>query len=241
LYLQTTDSLPKVFALRLTDRYGVEHTSNKPSQDDKRVLTVTPEPVPYLDKDNYLLTVYRADGLWDGKPPNTGQWSITNPNYDWHAQSVDYWSLSYKFQNVIVPFVRVLWDKDGPGAQWASKDQQQEEAFAYIGYRLITGSEPIPSYLKFSSKLYDPILYNTEPPTLAPPNALLDDTLKGSTGSLLLSLHRVMNVFYSQKALIPGFDLEDAFEFTLWDANGNQHRLKVLFIEVRDKLQVLPQ
>jgi hypothetical protein len=42
-------------------------------------------------------------------------------------------------------------------------------------------------------------------------------------------LIRVSEIFYRQKKLIPGFDLERPFLATLWDEHGNRHPIEFGF------------
>jgi hypothetical protein len=238
LYLQTTDVLPANFVARFTDRFGAVYTSDDSggSESSKHVLTVTPRPVPAPTSDHYSLTIRRAHGKYDDGTDNP-MWTETNPNYDWNPITTDYWNLVYKFENYAVPFVRLLWDKNGPGAMWETK-QNDEEAFSFIGYMVVDKPVPNPAYFKFSSKLYDPALKLIDPETHDLPDALLKFGWEGDGGSLLFSLHRVLGILWSRRALVAGFDLEDPFTFTAWDKNGTQHRLTVGFTSGRHKLFV---
>jgi hypothetical protein len=236
LYLQTTAGLPREFVARFTNRNGIDYTTNQEGGGEvgKQTLTVTPRPVPAPTSDHYTLTIRRAHGEW-GDPTGNPNWTVTDPNYDWNPITTDYWNLVYKFENYAVPFVRLLWDKDGPSAMWET-EQNEEEAFSFIGYMMVEEPVPNPAYLQFSSKLYGPMLELVDPVTQMLPDELLKPSWQGPNGSLLFSLHRVLDVFWWRRDLVSGFDLEDPFTFTAWDKNGNQHKLTVGFTDGRDKL-----
>lgn len=241
LYLQTTSPSSETFAVRFTDRYGIVHSSNKDggSEATKQILTVPPRRVPVWITDNYKLAIRRAHGDSRGRPLEDANWNETSPNFDWNIQTVDYWSLETKSDNGQVPFIRLQWDEDGPGVQWES-EQREEDAFSYMGYFLVGQDRSETAALKFASVLYNPVLYNASPSINRPPYEMVRWEKAPGSGALILSLHRVLNVFWKQKALIPGFNFERPFMFTLWDKNGSRHRFQLSFKDGRHQLTVTP-
>lgn len=235
LYLHTTSEVPATFAVRLTDSKGVVHTSNLPagSEGNFRELKVIPRAVPRWTKQQYAMRPTRVRGEYLANPTDTFH-TPENPDFNFNLQTTDYWKLHHEVDGLQVAFVRLQWEQDGPGVQWESK-QNAEDMFTYLGYALIRPRAAVPECLAFATELYNPVLYNADPPFKElPPHATIAPSGVGNAGGLLMALIRVDKVFYRQKKLIPGFDLERAFVAKLWDEHGNPHQLSFGFLE-RDR------
>jgi hypothetical protein len=229
-YLHTTSETPASLVARLTDRDGVIHTSNIPggSEADFRVLRVIPKPVPRWSEQQYVMMPTRVRGNHLSDPTDTFH-TKENPDFDWNLYTTDYWRFYHRVDGLHVAFVRLQWAEDGPGVKWES-EQNAEDMFSYLGYALIRPGAPVPEFLEFASELYNPVLHNSNPPFEGrPPYAAVHRDEVGNAGGLLLALIRVSEIFYRQKKLIPGFDLERPFLATLWDEHGNRHPIEFGF------------
>ncbi|MGI4838918.1 MAG: hypothetical protein ACRYF9_14990 [Janthinobacterium lividum] len=226
LYLHTLAESPAVFAVRLTDIYNREHTSNVTGgEQDERELTVEPRAVPQYSSYQYDTTNKRVEGGYQSNDPSDQYWKPDNPNNAWNFTSVDYWHYQLLFDQQRIRFLRLQWEEDGPGVRWESP-YPKEDAFSYLGYMLVgVERESAPqTHLRYASELYNSVLYDSPDFTDEVPGSRVIDAEKGDTGTLLISLHRVLEVFYRQKSLIPGFNLERTFIAVLWDENGTRHR-----------------
>jgi hypothetical protein len=101
-----------------------------------------------------------------------------------------------------------------------------------------------PRNLKFASVVSDPLLYLPKVFEGTPQHAVIDHASAPAPGQLLLSVNRLLDVYYRQRAAIKEaaggtFDFEQPVSFSLWDEYGNRYGLQVSFESLnRDKLQV---
>lgn len=240
-YVQTTADTPVELVARFTDYNNVVRTSNIPSGEESnfKVLRVTPLVVPVDDESHFDITIKRVAGGHQSKPPMENLWSVTNPNFPWNLRTTDYWTFRLKDGPGIVRFKRLQWEEDGPGVKWEREANANpvanEDAFSFMGYALIPEGQK-PEFLEFAGELYNPLLWDGHSGFVdgKPPEARLRAADSGSVGTLLLALTRVTDVYYRQKASIPGFDLDRSapFKATLWDVNGTRHRLEFGFEEL---------
>jgi YD repeat-containing protein len=226
LYLHTLAESPEEFAVRLTDIDNKQHDSNSEgNQQDERILKVTPATVPTYSQAHYIVENKRVVGGYQSRPEDP-YWTPEKPNNAWNFETVDYWHYKIIYDNLQLKFYRLQWEQDGPGVRWES-EAANEDAFSYLGYLLVPakGDVPRPTHLRYGAALYDPLLYKDYPEHDGVPNSSVIPAEIGDSGTLLIALHRVLNIFYRTKALIPGFDLERTTDVSLWDEGGTRHRL----------------
>lgn len=238
-YLQTLDVLPARFAVRLTDIFNQEHTSSDSGgEQDERILTVTPEHVPLYSAYNFEIKRKRVEGGYTSNDPSEPIGTPEEPNFTRYFTTVDYWNYQLLFNGERVSFVRLQWEEDGPGVKWGSQ-VNNEDGFSYLGYVLNpVVRETVPqTHVRYATELYNPVLYNSDTFLGEVPHSKIIQGDRGDVGTLLISLNREVNIFYRQKHLIPGFDLERPFTVVLWDENGSRHRIQFAFEgEERNKI-----
>lgn len=230
-YLHTLDVLPARFAVRLTDISNQEHTSSDSGgEQDERILTVTPEHVPLYSAYNFEIKRKRVEGGYTSNDPSEPIGTPEEPNFTRYFTTVDYWNYQLLFNGERVSFVRLQWEEDGPGVRWGSQ-VANEDGFSYLGYVLNpVVREPVPqTHVRYATELYNPVLYNSDTFLGEVPHSTIIQGERGDAGTLLISLNREVKIFYRQKKLIPGFDLERPFTVVLWDQNGSRHRIQFAF------------
>lgn len=229
-YLHTLSATPAEFAVALTDIENREHTSYTGTAGDDRLLRVEPRAVPNLTSYQYDTTNTRVRGGWTGDPngPDNPNLTPENPDNQWNFVTVDYWQYQLIYDQEQLQFLRLQWEEDGPGVRWevpkVGPTPPAEDAFSYLGYMLVPVGQAKPTHLRYATEMYNPILYNDPAFNGVVPNSDLDAVHKGAPGTLLIALHRELDIFYRQKAKIAGFDLERPTIATLWDQNGTRHR-----------------
>jgi hypothetical protein len=253
-YLHTRAESPATFIARITDADNKVHASNDSGEADgmERTLTVDRRPVPtWWSQGLERIPRKRVSGGYlDLAVPPDPNYTIDNPNYDWHLRTCDYWTVAQQINQQPVRLVRLEIHGDGPPIRWES-EQNDEDMFSYIGYALIKNGST-PRTLKFALEVSDPVLYLPKVFGGTPQHAVILHESAPAPGGLLLSVNRLMDVFYRQRAHLSlrqpppikdpdtgKFDFEEPAIFSLWDEYGNRYQLQVSFEPGnRDKLQV---
>lgn len=243
-YLHTTAGSPATFIARITsaDDITYDSTSNGEGEGQERALTVLRRNPEVWTQDLARIPRQRVDGgfLDLGVPPDPN-YTVDFPHYGWHLRTCDYWTLEQQVNTLPVRIVRLQIHSDGPPIKWES-EQNDEDLFSYIGVALIKDASTHRG-LQFASVVYEPVLYLPKEFNGVPQHSLIKHGSAPGPGRLLLSVNRVMDVFYRQRAQIKetlgAFDFEQPTVLSLWDEDGNCHKLQVSFEELnRDKLQV---
>lgn len=231
-YVHTRSEREQDFVVRLTDIYNQEHTSNSDGggESSEQVLRIRPRGLPDWTQADLSERHRRViGGFKPGDGSDGGAATPENPDFAWNFQTVDYWHYTLGVNGTAIRILRIEWEEDGPGVRWGSQ-QPNEDGFSYLGYRLIPkgGVEPN-ALLHYATELYNPVLYNSPSFTGQPYNAQIVRAEQGNEGTLLIALHRELNIYYRQKTLIPGFDLERITTLALWDEYGRFYRCIVGF------------
>jgi hypothetical protein len=231
-YLHTVAESPSTFVVRITDATNKLHESSTTGEGEgqERSLTVNRRVPEVWNQNLSRIPIMRVAGNSDS--PDDPNYGPDNPNYDWHLRTCDYWTLAQQINEQPVRIVRLQIHSDGPSIKWES-EQNNEDLFSYMGYALITGPSA-PQALEFASVVYDPVLYLPKVFEGEPQHALIKHASAPSPGQVLLSVNRVLDVFYRQRQVIKDaagdeFSFENSCRFSLWDEYGNEYNLEVSF------------
>lgn len=220
----------KTFHMKFQADKGSWHYSTDMSDTNSKI-DVTPLPIPTFVHADYKLARLRIKG-GSGNPfpdPNGPQ---PHDDFDFHLNTVDYWSLSFVgYQKPATTFetmefvVEYLPPINTSMIRWES-EQLWETMFSWTGYYFDhrDPDNPEDGKIKFDDDL-DQIILD--------PKELDIDLNKDrfESGTLLISLHRSDKIPYVRSTVTAREKLSRVLVVLLTDKQGNPHKRKIQFLE----------